>query len=56
MDVQKCYTVRTTFYNTDRLCKRSRSYMQDHPQLNRLIAGVESSDADIMFAIDMAIS
>lgn len=33
-----------------------RRYMRDHPQLNRLIAGVESSDEDIMFAIDMAIS
>lgn len=35
------------------LISRVRRYMRDHSQLNRLIAGVESSDEDIMEAIDL---
>ncbi len=38
------------------LISRVRRFMRDHSQLNRLIAGVESSDEDIMLAIDMCIS
>lgn len=38
------------------ICSRIRRYMRDSPQLNRLIAGVENSNEDIMLALDMCIS
>jgi hypothetical protein len=38
------------------LVDRIRGFMRDRTQLNRLIAGVENSDEDIMHAIDLCIS
>lgn len=38
------------------MIERIRRYTKDRPELNRLIANVESSDEDIMLAMDMCFS